>query len=168
MSGGAVASAGEARRYERTRGAMRVLLPDGAAGGADPILEILRKYKSIAVVGLSSNPMRPSYSVTEYMQSAGYRIIPVNPNETKVLGEKSYARLEDVPEKIEIVDIFRRAEEVAAVVDSAICVGAKAVWMQLGVANSAAAERARAAGLTVVEDSCILIEHRKRLRQLHS
>src|SRR5712664_899816 len=145
-----------------------VLLPDGAAGGADPILEILRKYKSIAVVGLSSNPMRPSYSVTEYLQSAGYRIIPVNPNETKVLGEKSYARLEDVPEKIEIVDIFRRAEEVAAVVDSAICVGAKAVWMQLGVANSAAAERARAAGLTVVEDSCILIEHRKRLQRLNS
>ncbi len=147
---------------------MRVLLPDGAVGGADPILEILRKYKSIAVVGLSSNPMRPSYGVTEYMQSAGYRIIPVNPNETEVLGEKSYARLEDVPEKIEIVDIFRRAEEVAAVVESAICVGAKAVWMQLGVENEAAAERARAAGLAVVEDSCILIEHRKRLRQLHS
>ncbi len=147
---------------------MRVLLPDGAAGGTDPILEILRKYKNIAVVGLSSNPMRPSYGVTEYMQSAGYRIIPVNPNETEVLGEKSHARLEDVPEKIEIVDIFRRAEEVAAVVESAIRVGAKAVWMQLGLENEVAAERARAAGLTVVEDSCILIEHRKRLRQLHS
>jgi len=147
---------------------MRVLLPDGAAGVADPILELLKKYKSIAVVGLSSNPMRPSYGVTEYMQSAGYRIIPVNPNETEVLGEKSYARLEDVPEKIEIVDIFRRAEEVAAVVESAIRVGAKAVWMQLGVEHEAAAERARAAGLAVVEDSCILIEHRKRLRQLNS
>src|SRR3989442_5847820 len=83
MSDGAETSAGEARRYERTRGAMRVLLPDGAAGGTDPILEILRKYKNIAVVGLSSNPMRPSYGVTEYMQSSGYRIIPVNPNETK-------------------------------------------------------------------------------------
>ena len=147
---------------------MRVLLPDGAADGTDPILEILRKYKNIAVVGLSSNPMRPSYGVTEYMQSAGYRIIPVNPNETEVLGEKSYARLEDVPEKIEIVDIFRRAEEVAAVVESAIRVGAKVVWMQLGVENEAAAERARAAGLMVIEDSCILVEHRKRLRQLNS
>ncbi len=147
---------------------MRVLLPDGAVGGADPILELLKKYKSIAVVGLSSNPMRPSYGVTEHMQSAGYRIIPVNPNETEVLGEKSYARLEDVPEKIEIVDIFRRAEEVAAVVESAIRAGAKVVWMQLGVENEAASERARAAGLTVVEDSCILIEHRKRLRQLNS
>jgi len=147
---------------------MRVLLPDGAVGGADPILELLKKYKSIAVVGLSSNPMRPSYGVTEYMQSAGYRIIPVNPNETEVLGEKSYARLEDVPEKIEIVDIFRRAEGVAAVVESAIRAGAKVVWMQLGVENDVAAERARAAGLTVVEDSCILVEHRKRLRQLNS
>src|SRR6266850_243574 len=140
MPGGAGASADEARRYERTRGAMRVLLPDGAAGVADPILELLKKYKSIAVVGLSSNPMRPSYGVTEYMQSAGYRIIPVNPNE----------------------------EEVAAVVESAIRAGAKVVWMQLGVENEAASERARAAGLTVVEDSCILIEHRKRLRQLNS
>jgi predicted CoA-binding protein len=147
---------------------MRVLLPEGAAGGADPILEILRKYKNIAVVGLSSNPTRPSYGVTEYMQSVGYRIIPVNPNETEVLGEKSHARLEDVREKIEIVDIFRRAEEVAAVVQSAIRVGARVVWMQLGMENEAAAEQARAAGLTVVEDSCILIEHRKRLRQLNS
>jgi predicted CoA-binding protein len=147
---------------------MRVLLPEGAAGGADPILEILRKYKNIAVVGLSSNPTRPSYGVTEYMQSVGYRIIPVNPNETEVLGEKSHARLEDVREKIEIVDIFRRGEEVAAVVQSAIRVGARVVWMQLGMENEAAAEQARAAGLTVVEDSCILIEHRKRLRQLNS
>jgi predicted CoA-binding protein len=147
---------------------MRVLLPDGAVGGADPVLEIFKKYKNIAVVGLSSNPMRPSYGVTEYMQSAGYRIIPVNPNETEVLGEKSYARLEDVAGKIEIVDIFRRPEEVAAVVESAIRVGAKVVWMQLGVENEDAAERARAAGLTVIEDSCILVEHRKRLRQLNS
>jgi hypothetical protein len=147
---------------------MRVLVPDAAAGGADPILEILKKYKTIAVVGLSSNPMRPSFGVTEYMQSAGYKIIPVNPNEKEVLGEKSYARLEDVPEKIEIVDIFRRAEEVAAVVDSAIRIGAKVVWMQLDIENETAAEMATAAGLTVVEDACILIEHRKRLRQLHS
>src|SRR5467141_4940577 len=145
---------------------MRVLLPDGAVGGADPILEILRKYKSIAVVGLSSNPMRPSYGVTEYMQESGYRIIPVNPNETEVLGEKSYARLEDVPEKIEIVNVFRRAEEVPRVVESAIRIGAKVVWMQSGIENNAAAEKALAAGLVVVEDACILVEHKKRGQSL--
>ncbi len=145
---------------------MRVLLPEGAEAatrpGADPIADILKKYKTIAVVGLSSNPMRPSHGVTEHMQAAGYRIIPVNPNETEVLGEKSYARLEDVPEKIEIVDVFRRAEEVPPVVESAIRVGAKVVWLQLGIENDAAAEKARAAGLTVIEDACIFIEHRKR------
>jgi predicted CoA-binding protein len=141
---------------------MRVLLPANAEAGDDPILEILKTYKTIAVVGLSSNPMRPSHEVSEYMQSAGYRIIPVNPNETEVLGEKSYARLEDVPEKIEIVDIFRRVEEVAAAVESAIRIGAKVVWMQLGIENEVAAEKARAAGLTVVEDACILVEHKRR------
>ena len=145
---------------------MRVHLPDPSKfflkAGADPIAEILKQYKTIAVVGLSSNPMRPSFGVTEYMQKAGYRIIPVNPNETEVLGAKSYARLEDVPEKIEIVDIFRRAEEVAAVVESAMRVGAKVIWMQLGVEEEAAAEKARAAGLVVVEDACILVEHRRR------
>ncbi len=146
---------------------MRVLLPEGAQSvanpSADPITEILKTPKTIAVVGLSSNPMRPSYGVTEYMQAAGYRIIPVNPNETEVLGEKSYARLEDVPEKIDIVDIFRRAEEVPRVVESAIRVGAKVVWMQLGIESEEAAEKARAAGLVVIEDACILIEHRKRV-----
>jgi predicted CoA-binding protein len=145
---------------------MRVHLPEGAnfilVPGADPITEILKRFKCIAVVGLSSNPLRPSYGVTEYMKGAGYRIIPVNPNETEVLGEKSYARLEDVPEKIEIVDVFRRAEEVAGVVESAIRVGAKVVWMQLGVENEEAAERARAAGLMVIEDACILVEHKRR------
>ncbi len=149
---------------------MRVLLPDDANSvthpGADPITDILKTYKTIAVVGLSSNPLRPSYGVTEYMQAAGYRIIPVNPNETEVLGENSYARLEDVPEKIEIVDIFRRAEAVPPVVESAIRVGAKVVWMQLGIENEEAAEKARAAGLTVVEDACILLEHRRRVREL--
>ena len=149
---------------------MRVLLPDAAKfgfeAGADPITEILKKYKTIAVVGLSSNPMRPSYGVTEYMQEVGYRIVPVNPNETEVLGEKSWARLEDVPEKIEIVDIFRRPEEVTAVVESAIRVGAKVIWMQLGVDDEAAAEKARSAGLVVVEDACILVEHKRRLRQV--
>src|SRR5260370_4300354 len=155
---------------------MRVLLPDGDAanpGGdalkraptqtqPDAILELLKKYKTIAVVGLSSNPMRPSFGVTEYMQEAGYRIIPVNPNEREVLGEKSYARLEDVAEKIDIVNIFRRAEEVPAVVESAIRIGVKVVWMQSGIENEEAAERARAAGLAVIEDACILVEHKKR------
>ncbi len=145
---------------------MRVLLPDGAVAGADPILELLKKYKTIAVVGLSSNPMRPSHGVTEYMKSAGYRIIPVNPNETEVLGEKSYAQLEDVPERIEIVNVFRRAEEVPPVVESAIRIGAKAVWMQSGIVNEEAAERAWAAGMTVIEDACIFVEHKKRQQKL--
>src|SRR5213082_3311644 len=145
---------------------MRVLLPDGAEASADTILELLKKYKTIAVVGLSSNPMRPSHGVTEYMQRAGYRIIPVNPNETTVLGEKSYARLEDVPEKIDIVNVFRRAEEVPPVVESAIRIGAKAIWMQLGIENEEAAEKARAAGLVVIEDACILVEHRRRAGEL--
>jgi predicted CoA-binding protein len=149
---------------------MRVLVPEGlefeAKSGADPIAEILKKSKTIAVVGLSSNPMRPSYGVTEYMQEAGYGIIPVNPNEREVLGEKSYARLEEVPEKIGIVNVFRRAEEVPAVVESAIRIGAKVVWMQSGVENEAAAEKALAAGLVVVEDACILVEHRRRAEEL--
>ena len=145
---------------------MRVLVPEGSEfaekRAADPIAEILKKCKTIAVVGLSSNPMRPSHEVTEYMQRAGYRIIPVNPNETEVLGEKSYARLEDAPGKIDLVNIFRRPEEVPPVVESAIRIGAPVVWMQLGIENEEAAEKARAAGLAVVEDACILAEHRKR------
>jgi hypothetical protein len=145
---------------------MKLLLPNGAAPSADPIFDILTKYKRIAVVGLSSNPARPSYNVTEYMQSVGYQIVPVNPNETDVLGEPSYARLEDVPQKIEIVNIFRRPEEIPPVVDAAIQVGAKVVWMQLGITNQAAAEKARAAGITVVMDACLLIEHKKRRQQL--
>src|SRR5437016_1864288 len=134
-------------RCIETNAAERKRLSEGLARlGFQPVrseanLELLKNYKTIAVVGLSSNPMRPSHGVTEYMQCAGYRIIPVNPNETEVLGEKSYARLEDVPEKIDIVNVFRRAEEVPPVVESAIRVGAKAVWMQLGVENEQAAER---------------------------
>jgi predicted CoA-binding protein len=149
---------------------MRMLLPGNvdvcAHANCDAILELLKKYKTIAVVGLSSNPMRPSFGVTEYMQEAGYRIIPVNPNETEVLGEKSYARLEDVPEKIEIVNVFRRAEDVPPVVESAIRVGAKVVWMQSGIENAAAAEKALAAGMVVIEDACILVEHRRRSSEL--
>jgi predicted CoA-binding protein len=161
------------RLYERIVGSpreraekMKVLLPEGATSSADPIIDILRQYKTIAVVGLSSDEMRPSHGVAAYLQSAGYRIIPVNPNETRVLGEKSYARLEDVPEKIEIVDIFRRPDEVAAAVEGAIRVGAKVVWMQLDVINEHAAEKARAAGLAVIMDACLFVEHRRRHGQL--
>ena len=145
---------------------MKVFLPDGAPPSADPIFDILTRYKTIAVVGLSSNPSRPSYGVTEYMQSSGYHIIPVNPNETDVLGEPSYARLEDAPQKIEVVDVFRRPEDVPPVVDAAIRVGAKVIWMQLGIANEAAARKAQAAGLTVVMDACMLVEHKKRRQKL--
>jgi predicted CoA-binding protein len=125
---------------------------------------ILREAKTIAVVGLSSSRMRVSYSVSEYMQQAGYRIIPVNPNETEVLGEKAYATLDDVPEPVDIVDIFRRPEFVPEVVEAAIRKGARVIWMQEGVVHEEAAERARAAGLTVVMDRCILKEH-GRLRR---
>ena len=125
------------------------------------IPEILKSSRTIAVVGLSANPMRPSNGVAAYLQRAGYRVIPVNPNESEVLGEKCYARLEDVPEKIDLVDIFRRPECVPEIVESAIRVGAKTVWMQEGVVNQQAAERARAAGLEVVMDRCTLKEHRK-------
>ena len=125
------------------------------------IAEILQQSHTIAVVGLSNKRHRPSYGVSEYMQRAGYRIIPVNPNCAEVLGEKSYARLEDVPEGVEIVDIFRRSEFVPEIVESAIRIGAKVVWMQEGVIHEDAAAKARAAGLTVVMDRCILKEHRR-------
>ena len=123
------------------------------------IKEILERYKTIAVVGLSNHPWRASYSVSQYMQNAGYRIIPVNPLETEVLGETSHATLDDVPEPFEIVDIFRRAEYVPEVVEAAIRRNARVIWMQLGVVNEAAAARARAAGLEVVMDRCILQDH---------
>ena len=128
------------------------------------IAEMLQKSRTIAVVGLSSKKFRPSYGVAEYMQKAGYRIIPVNPHETEVLGEKSYARLEDIPEHVDIVDIFRRSEMVAPVVESAIRIGASAVWMQEGVVDQAAGRKAKAAGLDVVIDRCILKEHRRYFR----
>ncbi len=128
----------------------------------DPIQNILERGKVLAVVGLSSKPHRPSYGVARYMQLAGYHIIPVNPNEEKVLGEKSYARLEDVPVQVDVVNIFRRSEYVPAIVESAIAVGAWTVWMQEGVINEQAAERAREAGLQVVMDRCLLKEHAKR------
>jgi hypothetical protein len=125
--------------------------------------QLLRNAKTIAVVGLSSHRWRPSYGVSEYMQSAGYRIVPVNPKETEVLGEKSYATLDEIPEPIDIVDIFRRSEFVPDLVDAAIRIHAKCVWMQEGVIHEEAAAKARAAGLEVVMDRCILKEHRKML-----
>ena len=141
---------------------MNLHFPEKYVASSDVVAQILRGAKTIAVVGLSSNPMRPSYGVAEYLKTAGYRIIPVNPNETEVLGEKAYARLEDIPEPVEIVDVFRRAEEVPAVAASAIRIGAKVLWMQLGIENPGAAEKARSAGLVVVENACLLVEHKRR------
>jgi predicted CoA-binding protein len=126
---------------------------------AETIRTILEETRTIAVVGLSSNPLRPSYDVSGYLQSRGYRIIPVNPNETEVLGEKAYASLADVPDAIDLVDIFRRSEEAGHHVDEAIQLRIPAVWLQDGVIDQAAARRAEVAGLRVVMDRCILREH---------
>jgi predicted CoA-binding protein len=123
------------------------------------IKEILENYKTIAVVGLSSNTWRASNSVSRYMQSNGYRIIPVNPLETEVLGEKAYPTLDDVPEPFEIVDIFRRAEYVLGITEAAIRRKAKVIWMQEGIVNVAAAELAQRAGLEVIMNRCILKDH---------
>jgi uncharacterized protein len=128
------------------------------------IREMLETSRTIAVVGLSSKKYRPSYGVAEYMRKEGYRIIPVNPHETEVLGEKSYARLEDIPEHIDIVDIFRRSEFVMPLVESAIRLGASAIWMQEGVVHEDGARKAREAGLAVVMDRCILKEHMRLAR----
>jgi len=125
---------------------------------------LLSTAKTIAVVGLSAKAWRPSHGVSEYMQSRGYRIIPVNPNLTEALGEKAYARLEDVPGPIDIVNIFRRPEAVEPIVDAAIKMGARMVWMQEGVIHHGAADKARRAGLAVVMDRCILKEHRRHFR----
>ena len=125
------------------------------------IQTILEGTRTLAVVGLSSKPTRPSYGVSSYLKSHGYRIIPVNPNEEAVLGEKCYATLDDVPESFDAVVIFRRSEFVPEVVESAIRKGAKVVWMQEGVQHEEAARRAREAGLEVVQNRCILKEHAK-------
>jgi len=125
------------------------------------ISEILRSARAIAVVGLSGKRFRPSFGVTEYMQRAGYRIIPVNPHESEILGERCYPDLDSVPEPIDIVDIFRRSEFVPEIVEAAIRKGARAIWMQEGVAHEAAAQRATAAGLVVLMDRCILKDHRR-------
>ena len=130
-----------------------------ALNSQETIRHILDECRTIAVVGLSSDPSRPSNSVSGYMRRQGYRVIPVNPNETSVFGEKSYPNLFAVPEKIDLVDVFRRADEAGKAVDEAIAVGAKAVWLQEGVIDSAAAQRAIDAGLMVVMDRCLLKEH---------
>ena len=123
--------------------------------------DILSSVKTIAVVGLSSDPMKPSYEVSEYMQRQGYRIIPVNPKETEVLGEKAYATLEEIPEPVDLVNVFRRPAKTPEVVRSAVAIGAKSVWLQLGIANEEARAIAEQAGLTFVQDRCLLIEHRR-------
>jgi predicted CoA-binding protein len=128
----------------------------------DEIKEILTSYKTIAIVGISNKPDRDSYIVAEYLLNQGYKIIPVNPNIDTVLGLKAYPDLISIPEDIEIVDIFRRPEFVDEIVDQAIEKGAKVVWMQLGVINESAAERARKAGLKVVMNKCIKVEHMYR------
>ncbi len=127
----------------------------------DSIQTILEDCQTLAVVGLSSKTCRPSHGVSSYLKSHGYHIIPVNPNEESVLGEKAYASLGDVPEAFDAVVIFRRPEYVPEVVDEAIRKGARVIWMQEGVANEEAAERARRAGLQVIQDRCILKEHAK-------
>ena len=128
----------------------------------DPIADLLKHSQNIAVVGLSDSPLRPSYGVSAYMQTNGYHIIPVNPEIQDALGEKAYASLLDVPEKIDIVNIFRRPEFVEEVVDQAIRLKVPAIWMQEEVINEKAAQKARQAGIFVVMDRCILKEHKAR------
>ena len=133
-----------------------------AVAPADRIAHILRHCRTIAVVGLSHKPHRASFDVARYMQAAGYRIIPVNPNETKVLGEKAYASLVEAAahEKIDLVNCFRSSPDIPPLVDEAIAIGAQALWMQLGIAHAHSAARAEEAGLLVVQDRCIKIDHR--------
>jgi predicted CoA-binding protein len=128
----------------------------------DPIADLLKRSKTIAVVGLSNSPLRPSHGVSAYMQTHGYHIIPVNPEIKGALGEKAYASLLEVPEKIDIVDIFRRSEFVEEVVDQAIQLKVPAIWMQEEVIHEKAAEKARKAGIFVIMDRCILKEHKAR------
>lgn len=133
-----------------------------AIAPADRMPYILTHYRTIAVVGLSPEPHRASFDVSRYMQAQGYRIIPVNPNATEVLGEKAYPNLTEAArhENIELVNCFRKSEDIPPVVDEAIAIGAKAVWMQLGISHAAAAAKAEAAGLLVVQDHCLKIDHK--------
>lgn len=132
----------------------------------EEIKAILEEAKTVAVVGLSDNPERESHQVAAYLKAQGYRIIPVNPNVQEVLGERAYPTLGDIPKdiKVDVVDIFRRPEFIPEIVDQAIARGAKAVWMQKGLAHNAAADKARAAGLAVVMDRCMMVEHRRLVR----
>ena len=127
----------------------------------DDAKEILNESKTVAVVGISDKPERPSHKVASYLQEHGYSVIPVNPRLDEVLGERCYGSLEAVPEKVDLVDIFRRSEDLPPIVESAIKIGAKAIWMQEGIINEEAAHIARAAGLTVIMDRCMLKEHSK-------
>jgi uncharacterized protein len=128
---------------------------------------ILKNYNTIAVVGLSADWNRPSNFAAKYMQQHGYRIIPVNPRYPEVLGERSYARLEDIPEPVDIVDVFRRTEDVLPIAKSAIAIGAKCLWQQIGVVNEEADRLAREAGLDSVMDRCVKIEHARLFGGLH-
>ncbi|MBA2690797.1 MAG: CoA-binding protein [Burkholderiales bacterium] len=125
---------------------------------------ILEQTRVIAVVGLSANPQRPSHSVAQYLLANGYQIIPVNPAYNEVLGQKCYASLTDIPQPVDMVDCFRRSTEILPIAEAAIAIGAKTLWMQIGVVNEAAAEKARAAGLQVVMDRCIKIDHARLCR----
>jgi len=129
--------------------------------GNQDFREILSKYRTIAVVGLSPDPGKPSHGVAAYLQGAGFRIIPVNPACREILGEQCYPTLADIPGEVEIVDVFRRSEFLPEIVEQAIAKGAKVVWMQEGIVNQAAATRAEEAGLAVVMDLCLLKEHHK-------
>ena len=128
---------------------------------SDEIREILEKNKTIAVVGLSDKPERDSYRVADYMKEHGYRIVPVNPSKDEILGEKSYPDLKSIPFAVDMVDIFRKVDAIPKVVDEAIGISAKVVWMQLGLAHNASAEKARDAGLKVVQSKCLKVEHKK-------
>lgn len=130
---------------------------------AEEMKEMLTTMNTIAVVGLSSDPGRPSHQVAKYMQDHGYRVIPVNPNEEQILGEKCYPSLLNVPEQIDIVNVFRRSETVLPIAQEAVKAGAKALWLQMGIVNEQAAETARNGGLKVVMDRCIKVEHAKLL-----
>lgn len=157
-----------ARRRNKS-GAVSLTSPGGGLtleiNSRETIKRILDECKTIAVVGLSSNSGRPSFGVASYMRRSGYKVIPVNPNETEVFGVKAYPSLADVPDRIDLVDVFRRPSEAGHAVDEAIALGVKAVWLQEGVIDNAAAQRANEAGLLVVMDRCWLKEHARNRRQ---
>ncbi|MEQ1730183.1 MAG: CoA-binding protein, partial [Vicinamibacterales bacterium] len=125
----------------------------------DDLRRLLTEAKTVAIVGASSNPAKSSHGIMRMLQSAGYRVIPVNPKETEVLGEKAYTRLEDIPERVDVVDVFRRAEDTPPIADSAVAIGAKALWLQSGISNEETAARATAGGLVVVMNACISVMH---------